>query len=256
MAKAEVEEQNPDRFEKLVDKDPSDLHERFAEWLVEKTGYEDVDVKSVQLACALRIEFQKSPENQEVLAAKRDAAEKAEAEREEKREAREQRKREEQEAKAKKAAAAKAKPAEDEEDEAEKPKPAARRRRGSTTAKAKAEPVAEEADEDEAEEPAAKPDRWAPRDRPQRAPGAAGTADRAGASEARPVPGSPAALRVSADREGRGAVAGRLHQRLAQHRARAAHGPASRDRCRRPSVAGPTSRPAASPGTPSLSRRR
>jgi len=150
-------EQTADRFEKLVDKDPSDLHERFAEWLVDKTGYEDVDTKTVQLACSLRIEFQKSPENQAVLAEKRAAAEEAEAKREEKREAREQKKREEAEAKAKKAATAKAKkaaPVEADEDEAEEPpaKPVSRRRRGSA---AKAAPVVEEAEE--AEEPPAKP---------------------------------------------------------------------------------------------------
>jgi len=161
---AEAEE-NTERFTKLVDKDPSDLHERFAEWIADKTGYEDVDVKSVQMACALRIEFQKSPENQEVLAEKRAAAEEAEAKREEKREAREVKKREEAEAKAKKAATATAKkaaakkaaePVEDDEDEAEEPpaKPVSRRRRGAATAKAK--PVVEEAEE-EAEEPAAKP---------------------------------------------------------------------------------------------------
>ncbi|QKY78610.1 hypothetical protein SEA_DRYAD_72 [Streptomyces phage Dryad] len=157
---AEAEE-STERFTKLVDKDPSVLHERFAEWIADKTGYEDVDVKSVQMACALRIEFQKSPENQEVLAERRADSEKREAEREEKREAREAKKREEAEAKAKKAAAAKVKkaaPVEADEDEAEEPpaKPTSRRRRGTaTTAKAKAAPV-EEAEE-EAEEPAAKP---------------------------------------------------------------------------------------------------
>src|SRR3546814_18949079 len=87
-----MSEDNTERYEKLVDKDPTELHERFADWLVEKTGYEDIDQKSVQLACALRIDFQRSPENQELLAEKRTNAEKREQEREERREAREKKK--------------------------------------------------------------------------------------------------------------------------------------------------------------------
>ena len=109
---AEAEE-NTERFTKLVDKDPSDLHERFAEWISETTGYEDVDVKSVQMACALRIEFQKSDENQAVLAERRAGAEEREAAREEKRQAREDQKR----ADAVKAAAKKAAPVEEDFDE-------------------------------------------------------------------------------------------------------------------------------------------
>ena len=99
-----MSDENNSRYEKLVDKDPTELHERFADWLVEKTGYEDVDLKSVQLACALRIDFQRSPENQEALAEKREKAEKLAAEREERRDAREQKRLDEEKAKAERAA--------------------------------------------------------------------------------------------------------------------------------------------------------
>lgn len=57
-----------------ADKDPSALHENFAAWLQHTTGYE-VDLKTVQLAASLRMDFQKSDENQEDLKARREAAE-------------------------------------------------------------------------------------------------------------------------------------------------------------------------------------
>ena len=48
------------------EKEPTELHVKFAEWITEKTGYE-VDLKSVQLATALRMPFQASPENQDLM---------------------------------------------------------------------------------------------------------------------------------------------------------------------------------------------
>jgi hypothetical protein len=60
-------EADPDRAAKLLDKDPTDLHRRFAEWIITEVGYDRVDIKTVQLACALRIEFQRSEANQAAL---------------------------------------------------------------------------------------------------------------------------------------------------------------------------------------------
>lgn len=62
---------------------PTALHEAFAHWLFIQTGVK-VDVKSVQLACSMRMDFQASPENQANLAerkAKAAAAKKASASR-------------------------------------------------------------------------------------------------------------------------------------------------------------------------------
>lgn len=56
--------------------EPTELQKRFADWIKEQTGV-DVDLKSVQLACALRMDFQKSEENQDALKARKDAAAKA-----------------------------------------------------------------------------------------------------------------------------------------------------------------------------------
>lgn len=63
------------------EKEPTELHVKFAEWITEKTGYE-VDLKSVQLATALRMPFQASPENQEHLEERRKRAEQAVLDRE------------------------------------------------------------------------------------------------------------------------------------------------------------------------------
>lgn len=149
-AKKKTEEADVPQFAHLVEKDPTDLHVRFADWLADNTGLDrdEIDEKTVQLACSLRIEFQKSPENQANLEARRAAAEKADEERlaraEERKKKREQAEVEKAaKAEAKKAAAAKPKaaPVAKDEDEAEEtPAPRARRRRG---APAKA-PVATE----------------------------------------------------------------------------------------------------------------
>ena len=62
------------RYEDVTAKKPSDLHERYADWLQEHAGYK-VDLKSVQLAVSLRHVFQKSDENQLALKDQRDLAE-------------------------------------------------------------------------------------------------------------------------------------------------------------------------------------
>ncbi|MEU0159649.1 hypothetical protein ABZ154_12590 [Streptomyces sp. NPDC006261] len=59
--------------------EPTELHKAFAAWLKEETGV-DVDLKTVQLACSMRMDFQKSETNQKDLQARKDAAlKKAEA---------------------------------------------------------------------------------------------------------------------------------------------------------------------------------
>lgn len=69
----------PRDYTKYADKTPSDLQERFAAWILEVTGFEPNDTddfnEGVRLATALRMAFQASPENQEVLEARREAAE-------------------------------------------------------------------------------------------------------------------------------------------------------------------------------------
>lgn len=47
--------------------EPTELHKRFADWLKEQTGV-DVDLKTVQLVTTLRMDFQKSDDNQTALA--------------------------------------------------------------------------------------------------------------------------------------------------------------------------------------------
>jgi len=65
---------------------PTELHERFAKWILEQTGVE-ADLKTVQLAVAFRMDFQASDDNQAALKAKKDAAAAKEAERVAKRKA-------------------------------------------------------------------------------------------------------------------------------------------------------------------------
>lgn len=63
---------NPRDFTGYADKKPTDLQERFAQWILDNTGYEPDDPDSyfdgVRLAVSLRMAFQASPENQAVLA--------------------------------------------------------------------------------------------------------------------------------------------------------------------------------------------
>lgn len=123
--------------------EPTPLQQSFADWLKTNIGYE-VDVQSVSLATSLRGEFQKSPENQADLKARREAAAEAKA------------------AKEQRIADRKAKAAE----EAAKPKVA------------KAAKVVEEAEEEEAEAPVAK------KPVARRAPSAAAKAKEAAATAA------------------------------------------------------------------------
>lgn len=58
--------------------EPTDLHKAFAAWIEEQTGIKP-DLKTVQIVCSMRMDFQKSEDNQKALKAKRAkvAAEKA-----------------------------------------------------------------------------------------------------------------------------------------------------------------------------------
>lgn len=53
--------------------EPTDLHRNFAEWIEAKTGVKP-DLKTVQLAVSLRMDFQASPENQAHLKDRKAAA--------------------------------------------------------------------------------------------------------------------------------------------------------------------------------------
>lgn len=59
--------------------DPTALHKAFAEWIKANTGY-DADLKTVQIVCAMRMDFQRSEENQGSLKARKEEAAKAKAE--------------------------------------------------------------------------------------------------------------------------------------------------------------------------------
>jgi hypothetical protein len=53
---------------------PTELHVRFAKWLETNCNIDNIDLKSVQLACSLRMDFQASEDNQQALAARRSEA--------------------------------------------------------------------------------------------------------------------------------------------------------------------------------------
>jgi len=70
-------------YTKYVGKAPTDLQERFAEWILDKTEYDPSSEKTkaaafaegVRLGVALRMPFQRSDENQAVLEERREANE-------------------------------------------------------------------------------------------------------------------------------------------------------------------------------------
>lgn len=63
----------PKNYEAIAAKAPTQLHKDFAEWIYIQTGVK-VDLKAVQLASVLRMDFQASPENQKNLAERKAAA--------------------------------------------------------------------------------------------------------------------------------------------------------------------------------------
>lgn len=70
---ARNENKTPKNYEALAAKAPTQLHEDFAQWIYIQTGVK-VDVKAIQLASVLRMDFQASPENQKNLAERKAAA--------------------------------------------------------------------------------------------------------------------------------------------------------------------------------------
>lgn len=73
----------------LLDKDPSEVHNRFVEWINDQTGEDVADPKTVQLVISQWQKFQKTPEQQAYTAERKaESAKNAEA-REAAREARE-----------------------------------------------------------------------------------------------------------------------------------------------------------------------
>jgi hypothetical protein len=68
----------------MIEKEPTQLHQDFADWLEAETGYKP-DIKSVQLATVLRMDFQRSDRNQQSLEARRQAKIQAEQDREKRR---------------------------------------------------------------------------------------------------------------------------------------------------------------------------
>ncbi|WP_327747988.1 hypothetical protein [Streptomyces europaeiscabiei] len=68
-----TENTNAKSFEERAASEPTELHKNFAEWLFIQTGIKP-DLKTVQLACSMRMDFQRSDENQKHLAARKQAA--------------------------------------------------------------------------------------------------------------------------------------------------------------------------------------
>lgn len=110
---------------KLLDKEPSEVHNRFVDYIADEVGY-DCDPKTVQLVISQWQKFQKTPEQQEYTKAKKEAAAAAREERDAARA--------EAPAEAPKRGRRSASKAVDVEDEEETPKPAPRGRRGAATA--------------------------------------------------------------------------------------------------------------------------
>lgn len=61
VKKSDIPEEDRD-WTYLAEKDPTDLHVDFAAWLEDKTGLE-VDLKTVQAVCVLRMVYQRSESN-------------------------------------------------------------------------------------------------------------------------------------------------------------------------------------------------
>lgn len=74
MSKSE----NAKTLAERAEAEPTQLHQDFAAWIEAKTGIKP-DLKTVQLACIFRMEFQASEENQKSLKARKDAAAKKKA---------------------------------------------------------------------------------------------------------------------------------------------------------------------------------
>jgi len=114
-----------------MDKEPSKVHENFAEYVGEMVGY-DADIKTIQLVIALYQKFQKTPEQQAFNKAKKEASAEAAEAREAKRAKAE--KAEVSTPKARTSSRTKAASAAEEVEEEEAPARPARGRRGAAPA--------------------------------------------------------------------------------------------------------------------------
>jgi septal ring-binding cell division protein DamX len=141
---------------RLLEAEPTEMQELFAEWIEQQTGYK-VDIRSTILASLLRAKFQKSPENQQRLADNKARREHEEIDREQRKKERAERREAKIAAVAEREANREAKSKE----KAEKPKPTEKKAaapKAKTAAKAPAKKTAAPA-----KKTAAKP---APRRRP------------------------------------------------------------------------------------------
>lgn len=68
-----TENTNAKSYEERAASAPTELHKNFAEWLFVQTGVKP-DLKTVQLVCSMRMDFQRSDENQKHLADRKKAA--------------------------------------------------------------------------------------------------------------------------------------------------------------------------------------
>lgn len=78
MAKAPRKSTAPEQAA-LLEKDPTDKHEAFAAYVQEQTGHTDFTAREAQLAYVLMSKFQKSDQNQRLLAEAKANREKAQA---------------------------------------------------------------------------------------------------------------------------------------------------------------------------------
>lgn len=141
MSKKNHTEQNA--YAHLAEKDPTPLHQNYADWLKFTTGAE-IDVKTLQLATSLRHVFQRSPENQEDLERRRKDAENKKFEAEKRKADAEAKRKADKEAKAKEEEAKQQKAQEKSTAKAEKAaKPAAPKKPAAKKTAAKAVETAE-----------------------------------------------------------------------------------------------------------------
>lgn len=61
------ESTNAKSFAERAQSEPTELHKNFAAWIEEQTGIKP-DLKTVQIVCSMRMDFQRSEENQTDLA--------------------------------------------------------------------------------------------------------------------------------------------------------------------------------------------
>ncbi|MFH9575712.1 hypothetical protein ACH4MG_34920 [Streptomyces sp. NPDC017454] len=66
--------ENAKTYADRAQSEPTELHKNFAQWIEEQTGIKP-DLKTVQIVCSMRMDFQRSEENQKHLKDRKAAAE-------------------------------------------------------------------------------------------------------------------------------------------------------------------------------------